>query len=97
MKAYFSFRSLRVFPCVLVGCFLFLLLGCNEFKRLMPKAPPVRKATAADKDPEIQKMLAPEKEPEAEADPSVPRVTSEADRVTGEDFAGASHDLLQTN
>jgi hypothetical protein len=93
MKAYFSFRSLRVFPYVLVGCFLFLLLGCNEFKRLMPKAPPERKATAADKDPEIQKMLAPEKEPEAEADPSVPRVSSEADHVTGEDFPGASHDL----
>jgi len=93
MKVSVSFRSLRVFPYVLVGCFLFFLLGCNEFKQLMPKAPPVRKATAADKDPEIQKMLAPEKEPEAEADPSVPRVTSEADHVTGEDFAGASHDL----
>jgi len=97
MKASVSFRSLRVFPCVLVGCFLFFLLGCNEFKQLMPKAPPAQKAPAERKgpasgeDPEIEKMLAPEKEPDAE--PEAPRVTSEADLVTREDFPGASHDL----
>jgi CDI toxin RNase A-like protein len=93
MKAFVSFRLLRVFAPVLAGCFLFFPLGCNEFKQMMPKAPPVRKATPADKDPEIQKMLAPEKGPDADQDPATPRVTSEADHVTGEDFPGASHDL----
>ena len=93
MKACVSFRSSRVFSCVLVGCCLFFLVGCKEFKQMMPKAPPVRKATPADKDPEIQKMLTPEKEPDSDANPAVPHVTSEADHVTGEDFPGASHDL----
>jgi hypothetical protein len=95
MKAYVSFRSLRVFPCVLTSSLLFFLFGCNEFKQMMPKAPPARKAPAERKgpasgeDPEIEKMLA----PEAEAEPELPRVTSEADLVTREDFPGASHDL----
>jgi hypothetical protein len=97
MKAYVSFRSLRVFPCVLTSSLLFFLFGCNEFKQMMPKAPPAQKAPserkgpASGEDPEIEKMLAPEKE--AEAEPEAPRVTSEADLVTREDFRGASHDL----
>jgi Bacterial CdiA-CT RNAse A domain len=97
MKTSVSFRSLRVLPCVLVGYFLFFLLGCNEFKQMTPKtqpaqkAPAKRKAPASGEDPEIEKVLAPEKEPDADVE--APRVTSEADHVTGEDFPGASRDL----
>ncbi len=92
MKAYVSFRSPQIFACILAGCFL-LFVGCNEFKQMMPKAPPAApKGPAAGRDPEIEKMLAPEKEPDAE--PEAPRATSEADLVTREDFLGASHDLV---
>ncbi len=88
MRVFLPTRS-RIFTSILAGCFL-LLVGCNEFKQMMPKAAPAKKVQPLD--PDIAKELTPEKDPSAEPE-GVPRGTSEADHVTQQDFRGASHDL----
>ncbi len=89
MKTFSSARWSLLAVILAGSCFLFT--GCDEFKQFMPKTPPARKVQPLD--PDIQKQL---EQPDQAADADAvgrPHVTSEADRLTRQDYRGPSHDL----
>lgn len=93
MRTFIATRR-RILPVVLAGCCV-LFVGCKEFKQLMPKAAPARKAQPID--PDIAKELESSDKPDAEqADgphANRPHQDFEVDHVNREDYRGPSHDL----